>query len=142
MLASCCSTAPHSRRRSSGSSPASAARAARTRKFSRDATFRGYHAQFSFYARAIKEAFGRAPRESFCVAVEPKKPFAITVLRLTESDLLEGEKSWRLWFERMLACESANHWPAYTEVIEPFEVARSDDVGLIIDGEKFNFDEE
>jgi hypothetical protein len=117
-------------------------RCAEPRRFSRDATFRGYHAQFSFYARAIREAFGASPRENICVAVEPRKPFAITVLSLSAADLLEGEKMWRLWFERLLACEAANHWPAYTEVIEPLDIALTDDPGLIIDGQEFSFDDD
>ena len=37
----------------------------------RDAMFRGYHSQFSFYGRAINEAFGAFPKRSLCVAVEP-----------------------------------------------------------------------
>jgi hypothetical protein len=88
------SAAPSSRKRSSGSSWAARARAGPTLdaecerlvdlkttkcaepgKFSRDAIWRGYHAQFSFYGRAMKERFGAFPKESLCVAVETVKPF-------------------------------------------------------------------
>lgn len=115
---------------------------AEPRKFRQDAIWRGYHAQFSFYGRAVKEAFGAAPKESLCVAVETKKPFAITVFDLPADVLLEGEKCWRLWFERVLACESANSWPAYSEAIEHFEARPDDEVQLVIDGEEFSFDDE
>lgn len=117
-------------------------RCAEPRKFERDAMWRGYHAQFSFYGRAIAERFGSFPKQSLCVAVETVKPYAITVLELTPDALSEGEKCWRLWFERLLVCEAANSWPAYTEVIERLDVAPNDDVPLIIDGEKFSFDDE
>ncbi len=79
---------------------------AEPRKFERDAMWRGYHAQFSYYGRAIKECFGAFPKESLCVAVESVKPFAITVLELTPGALVEGEKCWRLWFERVQQCEA------------------------------------
>lgn len=118
-------------------------RCAEPSRFERDAMWRGYHAQFSYYGRAIKERFGSAPRESLCVAVESVKPFAITVLKLTPNAINEGEKCWRLWFERLLACEAANHWPAYTEVVAPLDVASNDeDFKLVIGDEEFSFEED
>lgn len=108
-------------------------------RFARDAMWRGYHAQFSFYARAIAERYGAFPRESLVVAVESVKPFPITVLKLTPEALNEGEKCWRLWFERVLACEAANHWPAYTETVEKFDVTGDEELSLKVDGEEFEF---
>ncbi len=114
---------------------------AEPRKFERDAMFRGYHAQFSFYGRAMKERFGSAPKESLCVAVETVKPFPITVLKLTPAAIEEGEKCWRSWFESVLVCEAAGRYPAYTDVIEPLDARDTGDVGLIIEGEEFSFEE-
>lgn len=116
-------------------------RCAEPRKFSRDATFRGYHAQFSFYGRALRERFGAFPKESLCVAVETVKPFPITVLELKADDLNAGEKMWRLWFEQVLVCEAAGRYPAYTDVIERLEVVDAEDVSLVIGGEEFSFDD-
>ena len=117
-------------------------RSAEPHSFERDAMYRGYHSQFSFYGRAIKEAFGSFPDESLCVAIETVKPYAITVLRLTPEALEEGEKLWRFWFERLLQCESANHWPAYTDVVVPLDVRSDGDLKLTIGGEEFDFDGE
>src|SRR6185503_16210254 len=94
-------------------------RCAEPRKFERDAMFMGYHAQFSFYSKAVEAKFGSAPEECYYIAVENKAPYAVTVLQLTPGALLEGEKRWRLWFERLMQCEAANRWPAYSEAVEP-----------------------
>lgn len=136
-----CTSRPDARRETDLLVDLKTTRCAEPRKFERDAMYRGYHAQFSFYARAIAERFGAFPKRSLCVAVEPVKPFPITVLELTPGALLEGEKAWRLWFERAMACEQSNYYPAYTETIEPLDVSSNDDVGLVIDGEEFNFDD-
>jgi hypothetical protein len=117
-------------------------RCAEPRKFERDAMFRGYHSQFSFYGRAMAEAFGAFPKRSLCVAVEPVKPFAITVLELTPGAIAEGEKAWRLWFEEAMVCEAAGVYPAYTQTIESLDVADTGDVKLVIDGEEFSYDED
>lgn len=111
-------------------------------KFKRDAIWRGYHSQFSFYGRAIRELFGSEPKESLCVAVETKKPFAVTVFDLPKDVLAAGEKSWRLWFEQLLVCEASNRWPGYSEVIETIDGVPDDDVQLIVDGEEFDFDDD
>lgn len=116
-------------------------RCAEPRKFERDAMFRGYHAQFSFYGRAVAETFGAFPKRSLCVAVETVKPFPITVLELTPAALQEGEKCWRLWFESALVCEAAGRYPAYTDAIEPLDARDTGDVGLIIDGEEYVFED-
>jgi len=117
-------------------------RCAEPRKFALDAMRMGYHAQFSFYSKAIETLFGSKPEECYCVAVENKAPYAVTVLQLTETALIEGEKCWRSWFEQLLVCEAANRWPAYCEAVEKFDVMSTDDTSLIIDGEEFNFDDE
>lgn len=116
-------------------------RCAEPRKFERDAMWRGYHGQMDFYRHAIRDRFGAFPRESLVVAVEPIKPFAITVMRLTPNALQHGEKVWRGWFESLLVCEAANVWPAYTDALADLDVVGTDDVNLVIDGEEFSFED-
>lgn len=111
------------------------------RKFNRDAVFRGYHSQFSFYGYAMADRFGTFPSNSFCVAVEKKRPHVVTVLELPKETLDEGEKAWRLWWERLMTCEAANHWPGYTEAIEKLEAFDTGDVRLVIDGEEVGFED-
>jgi hypothetical protein len=99
-----CTSRPDARRTTDRLVDLKTTKCAEPGKFSRDAIWRGYHAQFSFYGRAMKERFGAAPKESLCVAVETVKPFPVTVLALTPAALAEGEKCWRLWFEHADGC--------------------------------------
>lgn len=117
-------------------------RCAEPTKFERDAMWRGYPAQFSFYGHAIRDRFGAFPRESLCVAVEPVKPFAITVLELTPNALNQGEKMWRLWWEKLMVCEASNAWPAYTDSIVKLDVPTDDDFAITIGGEEFDWNGE
>jgi hypothetical protein len=111
-------------------------RSAEPGKFARDAMWMGYHAQLAFYRHGLAQAGLDVPPGTFIVAVESKAPHAVTVLRLTDRALLAGEKLIRLWFERLLQCEAANHWPAYTDAIEPFDVPDDDELRLTIGGEE------
>lgn len=137
-----CTSRPDARRTTDRLIDLKTTKCAEPRKFERDAMFRGYHAQFSFYGRAMAERFGAFPKESLCVAVETVKPFPITVLKLTPAALQEGEKCWRAWFEQVLVCESAGRYPAYTDVIENLDARDTGDVQLVIDGEEFSYDED
>lgn len=137
-----CTSRPDARRGTERLVDLKTTRCAEPRKFERDAMFRGYHAQFSFYGRAIREAFGSSPRESLVVAVETVKPFPITVLELTPGALEAGEKCWRLWFEQVLVCEAADRYPAYTDAIEKLDAHDTGDVVLNIGGEEFSYDED
>lgn len=106
---------------------------AEPQKFQRDATFRAYNAQLAFYAIAVKHLTGTEPTELYAVAVESKRPYPVTVLRLDDSARLQGEKLCRLWMERLLACEASNHWPAYTDAIVAFSVPSVGDPDAAID---------
>lgn len=102
-------------------------------KFMRDATFRGYNAQLAFYGMAVKRATGREPADLYVAAVESKRPYAVTVLRLDDGARLQGEKLCRLWMERLLTCEASNHWPAYTDAVVPFVVPSDGDPNAAIE---------
>lgn len=106
---------------------------AEPQKFQRDATFRAYNAQLAFYGMAVKHLTGREPTDLYAVAVESKRPYPVTVLRLDDGARLQGEKLCRLWMERLLTCEASNHWPAYTDAIVPFAVAGDGDPDAAID---------
>lgn len=142
-LGKACTSRPDSRRGTRVASDLKTTKKAEPEWFKRDAYNRGYHGQMSFYGAAMQHALGHAPDNVFCVAVESKRPFPVTVLELTPRLLAEGEKSWRLWFERVLQCEAANRWPAYTEAIEVFDVPEGGgDVRLLIGGEEFSYDQD
>jgi hypothetical protein len=130
-----CTSRPDARRASELLVDVKTTRCSEPRKFSRDAQFMGYHAQFSFYGEAIRTETGRAPKENYVVAIESKRPYVVTVLEVVPRTIVEGEKCWRLWWERLAVCEAANEWPGYTQTIEPFDVDDGD-VNLIVDGEE------
>ncbi|HYF25325.1 MAG TPA: hypothetical protein VD931_06265, partial [Baekduia sp.] len=53
--------------------------------------------------------------------------------RLTSRALEQGERLWRLWFERFQVCEQSGYWPAYAESVVDLDVP--DDVELTFSDE-------
>jgi hypothetical protein len=82
----------------------------------------GYNAQIAFYWEAVLQSGLGIPREAFVVAVESAPPYVVTVMRLTRQALDLGQRSFRLWMERLLGCEAANEWPGYVQDIVPLDV--------------------
>lgn len=122
-----CTSRPDSRRGGTIVTDLKTTQCAEPAKFSRDAMYRGYNAQLAFYGLAAQHLTGRAPDDLYVVAVESKRPYAITVLRIDDHARLQGEKLCRLWMERLLTCEASNHWPAYTDAIATFSVPSEGD---------------
>lgn len=90
-------------------------RCAEPRWFQREADKRGYHQQLAWYEHGTMLVHGGLFRELWVVAVESAPPYAVTCHKITEQRWQDAKKSIRLWFERMLQCEAAGHWPAYTD---------------------------
>lgn len=114
-------------------------------KFKRDAMLRGYHAQLAFYDLASEHETGRQADELFVAAVEGKRPYPVTILRLTDEAREEGRKLCRLWFEQVLVHEASSHYPGYVDdnqVVDLDVLDSSGDLTLTIDGADFDFDEE
>lgn len=101
-----------------------------------------YHAQLAWYRDALAQLRAQDFDYGFVVGVEVKAPFAVTVFELTPRTLEAGTKAYRLWLERLLACESSNDWPAYTEAVVPIDVPDDEDFALQIGGESVGFDED
>lgn len=95
-------------------------RCAEPSRFQRDATSMGYPAQLACYGMAVAYLTGEEPDDLYVVAVESKRPYAVTVLRLEDETRLAGMQQCRLWFERLLQCEAADEWPAYTDAVVAF----------------------
>ena len=127
-----CSSRPDSRRPTM-TTDLKTTQCAEPDKFRWDATKRGYHAQLAFYGLAAAHHTGKAPDELYAVAVESKRPYAVTVLRLTDEARLQGEKMCRAWFERLLVCEASNSWPAYTDAIVTLDAPSDGDPDNAID---------
>lgn len=92
-----------------------------------------YHAQLADYCEAAR-SLGEHPKMARIIGVETSPPFAVTVLRLTPGRLEAGAKLVRLWMERLLACEAADEWPAYTQSELDWDVDEGP-LEVMIDGE-------
>jgi hypothetical protein len=103
--------------------------------FSRAARRYCYHAQLAMYVDAAASLDVQVD-DAYLIAVETAAPYAVTVLHATPRVLDEGRKLLRSWMERLLACEEADAWPAYTQSVVEFDVEDSGDVVLEIDGEE------
>lgn len=97
-------------------------RSADPRRFVRDGLFRAYHAQLAWYLDAVSLCGVGKPSEAYIVAVESTPPHPVTVLRLTDNAIDAGRRACRLWLERLIACEQADHWPGYVECSVDFDV--------------------
>jgi len=110
-------------------------RTAHPDRFMSAARFYGYHAQLAWYRRGLIECGCGTPAAYWIVAVESAPPFPVTVFRLTDNAIDLGERACRAWLERLLVCEAADTWPAYTEAAVPFDV-QEEGFTLTIDGEE------
>lgn len=114
-------------------------RTAHPERFMSSARFYGYHAQLAWYRRGLIECGFGTPAAYWIVAVESAPPFPVTVFRMTDNAIDLGERACRAWLERLLVCEAANMWPAYTEAAVPFDV-QEEGFTLTIDGEETEVD--
>lgn len=98
-----------------------------------DARKMGYHAQLTWYGHGLNLP---VTAEYWIIAVESSPPYPVTLFKLTERAVTEGEKLWRLWFERLLVCEATDTWPAYTAAPVPFDTPDVESLTLKIEGEE------
>lgn len=90
--------------------------------FARDAERMSYHAQLADQRAAIAyERQGRAPRESYIVAVENRPPYIVQVYELPAALLELGDKLRRIWLEKLQVYEASNMWGGYSQRIETLE---------------------
>lgn len=91
----------------------------------------GYHAQLAWY----RDMIGCPDWPAFVVTVETKPPWDVVVHELTQAQLAEGRKCYRLWMEQLLQCEASDAWPGYSQAVVPWDAAELDEP-LLIDGEE------
>lgn len=83
-----------------------------------------YHAQLRMQQIATKEA----ATEAYIIVVESEPPHPVTVFRVTDEALTEGEKLLFLWMERLIGCEKSDFYPPYVSSIVPLDVPRDHDL--------------
>jgi hypothetical protein len=81
-----------------------------------------YHGQLAWYRRAVMLSCKSKPLAAYVVAVESTPPFPVTVMRLTDRALDQGERLCTSWMETLLNCEASNFWPPYAQSIVPLDV--------------------
>lgn len=96
-------------------------------RFVSAATKMAYHAQVAFYSEALRTAGLANPSAAFIVAVESVPPYSVTNFEVTQRALEMGARTYRLWFEQLLACEASDSWPGYAEGAIPFDVPDDED---------------
>lgn len=97
-------------------------RCAEVAKFTRDAGYRGYHAQLADQCLAIEHETGKRPSEVYIVAVETVRPYVVQVLQVSDYTLGKGERLVVGWMARLLEAERTNQWPGYSEGIEMLDI--------------------
>lgn len=90
--------------------------------FSRHAAKQHWHCQLADYEEACKQNNIRTSGGVYLIGVEPKPPYAVTVLRLGVGDIEVGAKSLAKWLERLIVCRENDHWPTYAQRITDFEM--------------------
>lgn len=101
-------------------------------RFQKQATWMGYHAQLSWYLAAARWQWGAdienggwsepAPQDAYIIAVEKSPPYLVTVHKLSERAIEQGDKLCHAWLERLLVCESGDDWPGYTQRVLDYDV--------------------
>lgn len=72
--------------------------------------------QVTWYADGC-EAAGLGWRHPHLVAVENSAPYAVSVWRLTEADIVAARNRYSRWLVDVLQCEAANKWPGYSSEV-------------------------
>ena len=88
-----------------------------------------YLAQLAFYREGCRQMGIDTSKGLFLCGVEAAAPHPVTVLRLSERALAEGEKCIHLWLEQLRACEASGKWPGYCQSV--IELDTDGDVELV-----------
>jgi exodeoxyribonuclease VIII len=97
----------------------------------------GWLGQLAWYYEAARQTQPILPNRVSIVAVESTAPYVVTVFDLTDNALDLGTKTWRLYFERLRACEESDCWPGYVEGVAQLDVPETEDELILeIDGEE------
>jgi len=91
-------------------------------QFQRHAARMHYHAQLAFYLQACAAASIDVKRDAYIIAVEASAPHPVVVHQLTEKAIDMGERSIRLWVERLRGCIAADYYPGYVQSVVPWDI--------------------
>lgn len=83
-------------------------------RFMAHARKKGYPLQLAMYDHAL----GLTQRRWYIVAAQHKRPYAVTVFRMTDEQ--KARNGFMDLFDRLLECERTDRWPEYAEGIVDF----------------------
>jgi hypothetical protein len=106
-------------------------------KLQRQAMTMLYPQQLEWYRGALVQK-GHDVQLVSIIGVEVTPPHAVTVLALTPDLLAWARKSIALWLERLRVCLAEDHWPAYRQRAETFDLP----AWLVADGPAEEEDDE
>jgi hypothetical protein len=94
------------------------AKGAGPREFARSVADYDYHLQAAHYLNGA-EANGLRIDGFIFIAIETTAPYAVATYLMTEESLRIGKTVCARAIRRWDECEAANHWPGYSEDLEP-----------------------
>jgi hypothetical protein len=86
--------------------------------FMRAARRKGYPVQLAMESDAVRSSGMATPADHFIVAASYKRPFAVTVLRMTNMEAASERLA--LLFSQLAICEKTDQWPGYTDGVVDF----------------------
>lgn len=92
-------------------------RSADPRRFRYNARDYYYDCAMAWYMRSVPQA-----KQAFIICVEKTKPYPVTVFRVNERTLQQGEAFNAEAFGRFRACERSGVWPEYADAIVDLDV--------------------
>lgn len=84
--------------------------------------------RFAYHAQMEMQRIAAAVPDAYIVAIESTEPYPVTVFKVTDEALADGEKRLSLWMERLITCEASDNYPPYSECILPLDVPREDEL--------------
>lgn len=87
------------------------------REFQRTAANLKYDLQAAWYHNLVSAAYPGKSVEFYFVAVERKRPYAISVFRASDALLESGRRKMRKALDLFAQCETLEYWPGYDPVI-------------------------
>lgn len=92
------------------------------REFQRSIARYAYHTQAAFYAMGHEVITGEALTDFAFIVVEKSAPYAIGLYRIDDEALELGRSQARRALRIIAECQSRDHWPAYSDRVEPIGV--------------------
>ena len=100
----------------------------KTAKSADPAQFQWASLRMAYHAQMKMQCIAAGVDVAHVVCVESVEPYPVTVFRVTDEALTEGEKLLTLWMERLINCEKADCFPPYVECIVPLDVPKDLDL--------------